>query len=632
MVKKVGIGAAILLIIGVGLFFWLRAPGSSISRDTTIHGNYAIETSKTVVLKAGAKLTVTGNMTIDGTLSCEGGTLPIVILGNLTVHGALVCILDENSHTKIPGVAMSIAAKHVEFGAGAEVGANGSVEIVSDQGAQLASADDIARVYKETQEDSSSGARIGPFVSEHPTQQLLSEEDALVPTPSSKKTESPAPFIMGGVWHLGDGEKLSSGVTVPTPLKNSGNLLVYLNAGTNDVQFAHLLLSGSSGDDAENISGCSATGKRGGDALHVRMIADVLTIDNATLKLGNGGKGGSADTPSDCPAAKAIGGEGGSAGNFKFTATSISINKFHIIPGRGGKGGDANATGADGVPACPGSPGGSAGATGGRGSDNYSELSVVGNVVGLKQIEIGRTDGGSGGFAKAQPGRGGDGSSCGCAGGVGGDGVADSGKGGNASVHAPLITGEAHGGDGGRAEVVGGGGGTGGSCAHNPTGTPEKGGNGGAGGRANATPANGGTGTTAAGNAGELKIRAGGIGGNGGDACIAGIGGEGGIGFPLGHNGADGKTLCASATVAPKNAPSGPVMIKAILYHGKYLPVDQLRIESAGSCGSEHWRADGEDVTATDGSTVTNSLLPCGYGKTREITPVLTPEETTKIR
>lgn len=160
------------------------------------------------------------------------------------------------------------------------------------------------------------------------------------------------------------------------------------------------------------------------------------------------------------------------------------------------------------------------------------------------------------------------------------------------------------------------------------------GGNGGNGGTADATAGKFGKGKTANGNDGDIKNEIGGNGGNGGDGCGPGKGGRGGTGAPLGSPGKDGKKICTEAdknatvggVLTPLADPKIPKMIKAVLYLGRYLPVDQLVIENEAGCNAEHWHADSGTVTATDNSLVEDPGPQCGFGKVKDNAPMLVPE------
>ena len=615
MNKKIWLGVLVVALIGV-TFYLLRGGDKSIyTSDTTVRGNYAIATDKHIVLKNNARLTVEGDMTVDGTLSCDGGSLSLVVLGKLKVNGSLFCALDGHSTSVVPNMAIAITSKHIEFTKQAEVATNGHVVIVSEANDALESRESVERVWGETEEDTGEGARIGPFVAHNPTRKISTSVGD-----DGKNPE--AEFILRGNWHIGDGAQLSIGLSVPTIPNNIPLDLFYVNAGAQgaltleDLTFSGPL--GSDGTDDKNTS-CAAKGQDGALGARFRAHARNISIDNTSIHLGSGGKGGKGETKSDCVTATAVGGSGGSPGNIKLTAVnSLAVKGLIITPGKGGSGGDAHAIGKNGIDGCPANEGGSASAIAGKGSDNKASLAVAGTINSIDNISIGRVDGGRGGGAYAQGGGGGNGNACGCKGGAGGNASAKGGAGGDTLVSLPHGTAEAHGGDGGDTTARAGAGGTGGSCADTSgVGEVEQGGVGGDGGKGDAMAGKGGVGTTARGDNGKTVDRSGGDGGKGGDACSPGNGGQGGLGFPVGDNGHDGTALCASATttiIAPSTIP----MIKAILFHNKYLPIDQLMTSDLSGCGETYWHSIRGQVTATDGSVVTDTLLACDFGKVKE--------------
>ncbi|MEY4745146.1 MAG: hypothetical protein RL272_1091 [Candidatus Parcubacteria bacterium] len=78
------------------------------------------------------------------------------------------------------------------------------------------------------------------------------------------------------------------------------------------------------------------------------------------------------------------------------------------------------------------------------------------------------------------------------------------------------------------------------------------------------------------------------------------------------------KSPCADPTVCggkPARCVAPPVRIKAIDFNGKYLPLEQLKIENERGCGADHYHAKQGFVRATDGSIVSDPGPQCGYGK-----------------
>lgn len=615
MNKKMWIGVGVVVLIGLAFYLLRDSEKSVYTSDTTIRGNYTIARDKRIILKNNARLTVEGDMTVDGTLSCDSGSLSLIVLGKLKVSGMLVCSLDKHTTALMPNVALALIGKHIEFSKEAIVVGNGHVMIVSDANDALESPESILRVWSETGEDTGDDARIGPFVASNPSRKVVTSGSDDGKTPDTE-------FILRGNWHIGDGAQLSEDQSVPELPNNIPLDLLYVNTGVHgELRFEDLIFSGplgSNGSDDLGVS-CTAKGAVGASGARFRGVAGHISIKNTSIHLGSGGKGGKGETANNCANATALGGDGGNAGNIKLTArTNIIVDDLNIIPGKGGNGGDASAIGKNGIDACPGTEGGSTNAVAGKGSDNRASLAVSGRVSSVNNIRVGRVDGGVGGRSYAQGGKGGAGNACGCKGGGGGNASANGGDGGDAQVSLPHGTAEAHGGDGGETTARAGSGGVGGNCADTSgVGSVEQGGVGGRGGKGAASAGKGGAGTTARGDNGKTVDQRGGVGGNGGDACAAGVGGQGGLGFPVGDMGHDGAALCVSTTTEAAVSVSIP-MIKAILFHNKYLPVDQLMVSNLAGCGESYWHTIRGQVTATDGSVVTDTLLACDFGKVRE--------------
>ena len=604
-----------------------------ITHDTTIHGNYSIPIGAGLIIQNGATLTVTGDLTIDGALSCAQGKLSLVVQGKLHINNSIECILPD-SNTDISGISIAIVAKHVEFGTQSTLDTNGHIDVVSSAEKLILATDKRKKLYDEVQSTLGDTSRVGPFIERNEVQKISAFDTREISSTDTIDPNLPN-LIIRGTWHIGDGGQMQSGIVLPAPPKATEDILIRLDYGdTGTINLEQFHLFGPSGHDGQDDIGisCDAHGKKGGNAFRFLANAKYITLNEFTLKLGDGGNGGNATTKNDCALARAIAGDGGSAGNLKISATKkIYIMNFHLLPGKGGNGGNANAFGKNGDNICPGSNGGNAEAIGGNGNTNKKDLTFSGAIFGLGQLIVGRIEGGSGGSAIAQPGHGGKGNGCNCAGGKGGDGSATGGLGAQADGAIPSGTIEAHGGDGGDVSATGGDGGDGGNCQMKPTG-----GAGGDGGDAKVTIGKGGKGRTANGYDGTIKNASGGIGGNGGDGCGPGNGGAGGIGNPLGTNGTNGKISCAPGETfegapAPTTVPVTPKkipLIKAILFHGKYLPVDQIIITNEAGCDSEHWRAENGSVRATDGTTVIDPAgAPCGYGKLIENPIIMVPAQ-----
>jgi hypothetical protein len=645
--NKLIVVAVVLLILIVVTIFWSSDGTVIIDKDTTINNNFTIAHNKTVILKNSAKLTVVGDMTIDGTLSCENGMLPLAVRDSINVTGKIDCMLTDTAPIQ-HGTAIAISAKHFSFNKSAELNTNGHIDMVTNAEKLLSTDDARSRVYTETGEDTGTSPRVGPFKEGRPTQALsmniqnsprrhgsshaqtsknLSKNRFINIAEASSPSDNLPSMIIGGTWTIGDKKILTSGLSIPIPPKNTKDLLLYLDVGDGGmVTLNNLHVIGSSGrDGADDIKkDCTARGKDGENAFRMRVSAGSVELNNFQLDLGGGGKGGDAETTKDCTNAIAQGGKGGEAANFKITgAEYIHILNLTITPGKGGNGGNASAFARNGENSCPGGNGGDASATGGGGANSKKELATAGSITGLESVKTGRIVGGSGGNALATPGNGGNGTECGCTGGKGGGSNALGGKGGDAFAIVPIGTIEGHGGDGGSVDTRGGVGGNGGSCPFK-----QSGGDGGVGGAALAVPGTAGKGLTANGNKGAIKNQGGGDGGAGGDGCNPGLGGQGGMGAPIGTFGPLGKNLCVDGTQVIPPQETSPALIRAVLYKGSYLPVDQLVIENEAGCGVEHWHAAQDTVKATNGKMIPDPGPLCGFGKVKDNQPDMVPKNT----
>ena len=623
-----------------GMFFFFSPKNSNVfEKDTTINGDFTIPQGKEIITKNGSVITTTGDMTIDGGVSCSGGPLSLFVKGDLRVRGTLHCALTKEDATSNPlSLGLQIVATHVIFEKGATVETSGHIIIVNNDSKLLRSQNVLNAAYDEAQENSGNGSRVGPFVDKKQTANFsLTKNESLQNIVPKKIDNIHSSFIktafadggeenvaasleLRGIWNIG---KLNADE------RDTNKLLLLIDMGENStITLEDITITGASGRDGKDDirNSCAAHAENGDDAFRLRINAGHVLINNGMIDLGSGGKGGDAETLPDCENGLATGGQGGQPGNIKITTTKdIIITTLHIDPGISGNGGRALASARNGENSCPGKNGGDATALAGNGGENKKDLMMQGEVTGIEYVQVDRVIGGTGGNAIAKSGNGGNGTNCECMAGNGGNGKAIAGNGGSGLVSIPMSTAEGRGGDGGNSEAQGGNGGNGFSCS-----SRLPGGNGGSGGNAVSIAGLAGRGTTANGNSGIIKNGSGGSGGNGGSGCPMGLGGSGGTGTPLGGQGVAGDTTCAHD--APKSSPTTntSAMIKAILYKGKYLPLDQIIVTNEPGCGAEHFRAERGYVKATDGTLVPDADVVCGYGKVSENQPVLTAPQVAR--
>lgn len=94
------------------------------------------------------------------------------------------------------------------------------------------------------------------------------------------------------------------------------------------------------------------------------------------------------------------------------------------------------------------------------------------------------------------------------------------------------------------------------------------------------------------------------------------------------------KTACTDPKVCggnPARCIAPPQKVRAINVGGKFLPLDQLIIESEEGCATEHYHAKAGSVRATDGTMVSDPGPQCGFGKVSE-RPVVEVELRIEVR
>lgn len=594
----------LIFILGFGFWYWRLQSPDVISSDTVVKGDYAVEKGKHVAIAKGAILTIEGNFDIRGKLSCEDGPLRVIVRDNFNLSGEIAC--DD-----------------------------GDVQLVERSGLLATTPEEIGKLYEEAAKDSGEGQSIGPLEDKGESTSF-SPHNTFLTRPDEEKNKSRG--LIPKASASSHTVVVSGKFAVGTPSEGVKRIVVFNFPTAAGMEIRNLELTGPDGRAGadDKAAGCSARGKDGEDAFRFLAYAGNMTVNNFTLKLGSGGKGGDAETTKNCDPGVAIGGAGGKSGNFKMVAgNEFKITGAFIIePGKGGEAGSAKAYGKDGGPT---EKGGDATSTGGAGAHNKKALGIRGNVAGTENVQIGSMVGGKGGDALAAPGKGGDGIGCKSNGGPGGNASATGGRGGDASLAlsagASRVSGARDvGGDGGSADATAAKAGDGGDC-----GPEDAGGNGGKGGDATAKPGAGGVGKTSNGQDGKNINEIGGNGGNGGDGCPEGAGGKGGKGNPPGKDGDPGKNLCveigkdaetslpddaANVDTEPNPSPTPQGQkIQAIQYNGKYIPIaNQLHVEPGHgtdptrSCPQDHWHSFEGIVVATDKTQIIEPQDPCGFG------------------
>lgn len=441
MLPKITIAAVITVLVSFFGYQQFFAP-IVISSDTTL-AELKVPQSKSLVVKNGAKVIVTGDTFIAGKVESDQDLV-------LVAQGAL------------------------EFAPSAEVRSQGNIQIV-DSVEHIATGEKLETLYEEIAMDTNDGKfRIGPLLPDKagpaPSQgrfiKLLKDNGLPYKIEGNKvkyQLKKPQGFnLVGPVNAAGKPDvKINGRWVIPTPPPGV-NHIVFFNFPGRSVEL-NGSITGPNGRDGLDVSdGClidipemeyqdgkTNSGKKNKekDALRTRIRSGTVIFGDFTLNLGNGGRGGNATTDNDCDPGIAIAGTGGKSSNLKVTAeTEIIITKSFVInPGKGGQGGKATAYGKKGE---PGKQGAAAFALGGYGADNIKLLKTVGQIKGLDKLTIGPVVGGDGGDGLAVPGDGGEGNVCDAKGSPPGEGYAEGGLGGIGKVTlppGPLRTGGADG-------------------------------------------------------------------------------------------------------------------------------------------------------------------------------------------
>ncbi|MBI2595105.1 hypothetical protein HYW46_00020 [Candidatus Daviesbacteria bacterium] len=440
---------AVVAIIA-GFFGYNQLLGKTyIDADKTVKGDFQVGQGKTATLRNGAKLTVEGNVSLNGEVDCQNGPIYIEVKGNLTVGGTIKC---ERTEAEIQSGRLGMGMVFVVSGSttlskNSILITNGNLQFVDKEENIAKTQEDIEKIFDEVESSSpSNNTTLGPLVPNGLTQKDQTFNLVKPVYADSHKFVSQGTIVIGS-----PKEKLPKDLSIATPPRGIRHIIINYNLPGADLELKDQTIIGPDGLDGLSISDeCdinipakeSEVDKKAKDALRFNAKARNIFINNFELWLGSGGQGGTAQTKVDCyPKATAIAGDGGKAGNFRFQANSgIYVQgSFNIHPGISGSGGDAIATaggGGNGVDYQDGEKGGSAFAKGGNGADNIKDLSWLGVVKGVENISIDSVIAGAGGNAGAKAGSGGTGG-CGAKGGQPGQAEAKGGKGGKYQLKIP---------------------------------------------------------------------------------------------------------------------------------------------------------------------------------------------------
>ena len=514
--------------------------------NTTLSGTQSfasvnIPAGVTVTMSADLVLTVSGAVTLTGTLSGDCVNVSMTIGGVFTSTGTFsnACTTDTDNPPDV-----TIVAQGGYNITGGSYTLGGSLNLTNDaslnDGVFAAPPPPSGLRDQFFQQVGACNVANTPFVA-HPA-------TAKAGTPGGA---TGGPGKSGSTWTLQcTGElDLNGGVTVTGQNGGDGGTATH-TAGT----------------------GASSHGGKGGKGGSVKVRANngnlVVSGLGNSVTSGSGGAGGAATATATAlgdpgGSATSTGGAGDGPGTLTLQSKNGSViisSAITLIIGHGGDGASATSVAANGQGPCDPGAGGAATATGGAGgSTPAATLTATGSVVGLNAVAITGGAAGAGGPAFATSGNGGDGAKTCKPGATGGAATATGGKGGDALIKDANGTLIANGGAGGSMLDVLGKGGHGYTDCVVPF---DAGGMGGAGGAAGGKNGVGGTGL-AAGADGSATFTTMSNGGDGGNGMGPGAGGAAG---------ANSATLTVAPTINPPSFTPGTP--------GHWCPVNKVAVIS----------------------------------------------------
>ncbi len=473
----------------------------------------------TLTVTGAVVINVTGDATIEGTITGDCHSITLRVDGDFTLDGLLT-----NACTAPP----------VDGGPDLKVVADGVMTIGSAPSAVEAIVSD-------------GNVRLTDSATEDESFEPLFDTEASPPL-APRVSVGPAQQAGGAAGAARRPVRAGRGMSVR--VSRNGNWTQDADATAQD---------GMNAPAKQDMPVCDNTGVIGGTGGTVALASrsGTLTIGNGvTLKAGDGGRGGDCLADSDTDAT-ATAGKGGNGGSVMYGGQMVVFgNNVTLVRGNGGMGGDADAFAGDAQNPCE--DGYVATATGGMGGRGGGTGYIIVEPDGMDIQGAAMEDGADGGKGGTGTAIGGNGADCVCGmsdnnGGDGGAGTAVGGMGGDGAKGNiwPLKPTAAKKGEGGDAAAFGGDGGNGADCCD----AKLPGGDGGVGGAADATGGQ-------MGSRGKVDTKRGsadafgGDGGNGGDGLGPGSGGAGGAaiadGDPQdveqGEQGVDGM-LCADLDI-----------------------------------------------------------------------------------
>ena len=472
-------------------------------------------------------ITVTGDATVDGTLTGDCQSIELRVDGDFALDGLLTNVC---------------TAPPVGSGPGLTVVADGDLTIGSVVSGEDAIVSDGSILLTDTDSES---LNLDPVF-----------DTEASPPLAPRATAGPARQAGGGGANVNRPVRARRG-SAEVRVARSGDVLI-----NGDIEAA----DGTDAPAKVDAPVCDNTSAFGGTGGSVRLAAPngrLFIGVGVRLEAGDGGRGGDCTAEAEGADAVATAGQGGNGGSVLVGRQTVQFEgNVTLVRGNGGPGGNAYAFGGDAENPCEGGyTATSTGGKGGRGGGIGYIIVSPGQIDGAPTEE--GANGGKGGLSEATGGAGAD---CVCEmdddnGGDGGMATATGGQGGDgAKGNIWALGADSHKkGAGGDADALGGQGGHGADCCDEKL----PGGDGGKGGDAVATGGDMGT----RGIGGDSKIGA--AISDGGDGLGGGSGGTGGdatsVGDPSdevdGEDGEDGE-LCADLDIwfiYFSSIPDGPI-------------------------------------------------------------------------
>ncbi|MDC1205604.1 hypothetical protein N8083_02030, partial [Candidatus Pacebacteria bacterium] len=295
--------------------------------NTTITDSLTVNEGELLTMKNGAELTVQEETVINGAIGCQAGSMTLTFEKKVVLNDTIVCESGVDSDVII------VAKGGLVMGENARIISDGNVQIVDSESVIRSNAE-LNELYDAVETVPEGGLVVGPFVDEETELPEIKNEEAV----SVKRSLFFERFVNVAHAQINNGTTtvnlssdpiiVSGKIKIQGPVrKGAKRVVVFDFPNTSSVTVQNFELEGPAGRPGDADTGsCDVTGKKGEDAFRFNAFAPNLTVNNFTLMLGDGGKGGEATAGDGCEEAKAKGGDGGKPGNFRM----IGSQKFEI--------------------------------------------------------------------------------------------------------------------------------------------------------------------------------------------------------------------------------------------------------------------------------------------------------------